>query len=130
MMDPITKLILEQEQEKGKNDLHAEIIKWFLSNPYPKDDKVHAFAEKLGQDPDEFEGHIYMVLSSFLSEGNSKGKDIKHDPKQLEIGIKVEMEHTTNPVLARKISLDHLVEISDYYTRLAKMEKEAGIKED
>ena len=127
-MDKLTQQILEQEQEKGKNDLHAEIIKWFLANPYPKDDKVHAFAEKLGKDPDEFEGHIYMVLSSVLSEGRSKGKDIKHDPKQLEMGIKVEMEHTTDPLISRKIALDHLKEIPDYYTRLDKMEKEAGVE--
>jgi hypothetical protein len=124
-MDPITEQILKEEEQKGMNDLHAEIIKWFLKNPYPKDDKVHAFAEKLGKDPDEFEGHIYMVLSSILSEGYSKGKDVKHDPKELEMGIKVEYEHTTNPLISRKISMDHLVEIPDYYTRLARMEKEA-----
>ena len=126
-MDTLTQYILEQEK-KDTSDLHAKIIKWFLENPYPKDDKVHAFAEKLGMDPDEFEGHIYMVLSSILSEGNSKGKDIKHDPKELEMGIKVEMEHTTNPIISRKIALDHLEEISDYYTRLARMESEAGVE--
>jgi hypothetical protein len=43
------------------------------------------------------------------------------------MGIKVEMEHTTDPLIAKRISLDHLSEIPDYYTRLAKMEKEAGI---
>ena len=47
------------------------------------------------------------------------------DPEQLEMGINVEMEHTTDPLIAKKISLDHLSEISDYYTRLAKMEAEA-----
>ena len=47
------------------------------------------------------------------------------DPKELAMGIKVEMEHTTDPEVATKILLDHLAEISDYYTRLAKMEKEA-----
>lgn len=124
-MDKLTELVLEQEAKRSENDLHAEIIKWFFENPYPKDDKVHAFAEKLGMDPDEFEGHIYMVLSSFLSEGYSKGKDIKHDPNELEMGIKVEMEHTSNPLLSRKIAMDHLVEIPDYYTRLDAMEKEA-----
>ena len=127
-MDKLTEQILLKEQEKGKNDLHAEIIKWFLANPYPKDDQVHAFAEKLGQDPHEFEGHIYMVLSSVLSEGRSKGKDVKHDPKQLKMGIKVEMEHTTDVIISRKIALDHLKEIPDYYTRLDKMEKEAGVE--
>jgi len=127
-MDTITLFILLEEEKKNLSDLHAKIIKWFLENPYPKDDKVHAFAEKLGIEPDEFEGHIYMVLSSFLSEGYSKGKDIKHNPKELKMGIKVEMEHTTTPLLSRKIALDHLAEIPDYYTRLAVMEKESNAK--
>ncbi len=127
-MDPITLFILLEEEKKSMDDIHTKIINWFLENPYPKDDKVHAFAEKLGIEPDEFEGHIYMVLSSFLSEGYSKGKDIKHNPKELEMGIKVEMEHTTNSLLSRKISLDHLAEIPDYYTRLAILEKEANAK--
>lgn len=126
-MDKLTQYILKEEK-KDTSKLHAEIIKWFLANPYPKDDKVHAFAEKLGMNPDEFEGHIYMVLSSILSEGYSKGKDIKHDPKELEMGIKVEYEHTTNPLISRKIAMDHLVEIPDYYTRLAKMESEADVE--
>jgi len=117
-----------EEMDKGESDIHVEIIKWFIANPYPKDDAVHAFAEELGVDPHKFEGHIYMLLSSMLSEGKSKGKDIKHDPKELEMGIKVEMEHTTTPLISRKISLDHLVEIPDYYTRLAKMESEAGVE--
>lgn len=46
--------------------------------------------------------------------------------KELAIGRKIEMEHTTNPEIAEKIALDHLAEIPDYYTRLVKMEKEAG----
>lgn len=50
------------------------------------------------------------------------------DPKELEMGIKVEMEHTEDPVIAKKIALDHLAEIPDYYTRLLKMEKEAEAK--
>jgi len=127
-MDKLTQHILDEQEKKDTSDIHAKIIKWFLENPYPKDDQVHAFAEKLGQDPHEFEGHIYMVLSSILSEGYSKGKDVKHDPNELKMGIKVEMEHTTNPIISRKIAMDHLVEIPDYYTRLAKMEKEADAK--
>jgi hypothetical protein len=41
---------------------------------------------------------------------------------QLVQGIKVEMEHTTNPDLAREIALDHLLEMPDYYTKLRGME--------
>jgi hypothetical protein len=116
--------------EEAKGDtLQEELIKWFIDNPYPEDSKVHSFAEKKGIDTHKFEAEIYKILSSFLSEGKSKGKEVKHDPKELEMGMKVEMEHTTITVLARKIALDHLVEIPDYYTRLKKMEAEAGIKD-
>lgn len=41
--------------------------------------------------------------------------------EQLAIGIKVEMEHTTDPEIAKKIALDHLKEDSNYYTKLAKI---------
>jgi len=47
------------------------------------------------------------------------------DFEQLRQGILIEMEHTKDPNVAKKIAIDHLSEISDYYTRLAKMEKEA-----
>jgi len=121
-------VILNEQANDGKMDLLEKIIKWFQANPYPDDDAVHAFANELGVDEHEFEKHIYHILSSVLSEGKSKGKDIQHDAKQLEMGIKVEMEHTTNPIISRKIALDHLVEIPDYYTRLDEMEKAAGVK--
>jgi len=122
------KQIILNEMAKGETDLLSKIIEWFVANPYPKDDAVHAFAQKLGIDEHEFEGHIYHILSSVLAEGRSKGKDVKHDPKQLKMGIEVEMEHTTNPIISRKIALDHLKEIPDYYTRLDEMEKAAGVK--
>ena len=50
-------------------------------------------------------------------------KDV--DPKELDMGIDVEMEHTSNEYLSKIISLSHLAEIPDYYTRLKKMEDEA-----
>lgn len=117
------------EQDSSDKNLQGDLVKWFLENPYPEDKKVHAYAESKGIEPDVLETTIYKIISSVLSEGKSKGKDIKHDPKELEMGIKVEMEHTTCPIVARKIALDHLVEIPDYYTRLKKMEAEAGIKD-
>jgi hypothetical protein len=40
------------------------------------------------------------------------------DPWQLQRGIEVEMEHTTDPVTARKIALDHLREHPRYYSKL------------
>jgi len=49
--------------------------------------------------------------------------------KQLRMGIKVELEHTTSRSEAREIALDHLREMPDYYSRLADMERSGGVTE-
>lgn len=51
----------------------------------------------------------------------AKEQDV--DPKQLEMGIKVEMEHTNDKEEAKKIALQHLAEDPHYYTKLKKLEK-------
>jgi glucan phosphoethanolaminetransferase (alkaline phosphatase superfamily) len=43
--------------------------------------------------------------------------------KQLEAGINVEMEHTTNKKVAEEIARDHLNEDPKYYLKLKKVEK-------
>ena len=58
----------------------------------------------------------------------------KFDIEQYRMGLDVELEHGTkfpltnvtndDPLLTGKIALAHLSEFPDYYTRLAKMEKE------
>jgi len=48
--------------------------------------------------------------------------DDQFDKNELEMGIKVELEHTDNPEFAKSIAKDHLAECSRYYTYLAKME--------
>lgn len=47
---------------------------------------------------------------------------------QIEKGIQVEKEHTSSEAEAKRIAMDHLVEIPDYYDRLLAMEK--GAKKD
>jgi len=53
----------------------------------------------------------------------------KLNKTQLGMGIKVELEHTKDKRLAKKIAADHLAEQylkgkkQDYYTRLKQMEK-------
>jgi len=42
--------------------------------------------------------------------------------KQMNMGIKVEKEHTSDNAQARKIALDHLEEKPNYYTALSNME--------
>jgi len=60
--------------------------------------------------------------------GNSVGRKyttlyylLKH---QLEMGLKVEMEHTDDTTKAREIALDHLMEDPEYYTKLATIHKD------
>jgi len=45
------------------------------------------------------------------------------DKEQLEMGIKVEKEHTDDEEIAMDIALDHLSEDPEYYSKLARMEK-------
>ena len=59
----------------------------------------------------------------------------KFDVEQFRIGLDVELEHGTvdpktnvtddDEIMTGKIALAHLNELSDYYTRLKKMEEEA-----
>ena len=61
-----------------------------------------------------------------VSDIDNKYPNIPHSfiNEQLIKGIKVEMEHTDNPEVARKIALDHLEENPFYYEFLDKMEEE------
>lgn len=51
---------------------------------------------------------------------NSKPSDF--DPKQLAMGIRVELEHANSLKVAREIAMDHLKEDPRYYTKLRRIE--------
>jgi hypothetical protein len=57
------------------------------------------------------------------------GVSVDSIEEQIEKGMKVELEHTSDLDRARKIAIDHLAEFPDYYDRLAKMEEEAKAEE-
>lgn len=46
--------------------------------------------------------------------------DEAFDKRSLQAGVKVEMEHTNNPSVAKEIARDHLTEDSRYYQKLKK----------
>jgi hypothetical protein len=59
--------------------------------------------------------------------GDRKSKDNvsqQYMNKQIEIGMKVEAEHTKNKVMQKKIAMDHLKENPYYYEYLIRMEKQ------
>ena len=108
--------------------LQERVIEFFRENPNPTDNEIHEFAGNLGINKHKFEEVIYKLLGDILGYGRSIGFEGEYDSHQLAMGIKVEMEHTNNKIISEKIAKDHLAEISDYYTRLDKMEKEAGVE--
>lgn len=112
---------------KESEDIEDKIIEFFLNNPTPKDhEEIHKFAEKLGfKEASELEEIIYKLLGSFLGFGKSKDFKGTYDPKQIEMGIKIEKEHTNNDKIAERIAKDHLAEFPTYYTYLDEMEKKA-----
>lgn len=56
-----------------------------------------------------------LDLIDLLAEGT-----FRPDPKELALGIEVELEHTSSRQKARQIAIEHLQETPDYYTRLHK----------
>jgi len=109
----------------------SALIKLLSTDKTIKDHRdFHALADELGMDEaGDLEEKAYALLQSFFAQGRymEKGSGKKFSEEELAMGDKVELEHTDNPVIARRIAMDHLTEISDYYTRLKKMEAAAGI---
>lgn len=137
----------EQEEEDAavveltdvESDVRSKIIEYFSDkkNTGIQDKDFHKFAEEeLGIEESVAETTVYSILSSFFAAGLSKNTEdeIEYDEEQVEMGTKVELEHTSDDAIAKKIAYDHLAEIPDYYTRLAKMEemakKELGLEEE
>ena len=57
-----------------------------------------------------------------------KAKPSDFDPRELAMGIKVELEHTKSRRLAREIAMDHLSEDPRYYTKLKKVHAESTMQ--
>lgn len=60
-------------------------------------------------------------LKQFISGG--RGEETEPEdvcPRELEVGIEVEMEHTDDPEIAEEIAIDHLTEDPEYYSKLCK----------
>lgn len=126
--------ITDLVKKASDTEVQTKILDFLKENPSPSDEEdIHNMADKLKVNKHHFEESIYKILGGFLSGGKSKGFDGKYDEEQLRMGIEVEQEHVVGSglpeeimnAIAKKIAQDHLAEFPDYYTRLAKMEKEA-----
>ena len=83
----------------------------------------------------------HFTTAQALEIGNALGIDwSEFDVEQFRMGLNVELEHGhrdpatdvtgDDPMTTGKIALAHLNEFPDYYTRLARMEKEAAEARD
>lgn len=72
----------------------------------------------------------YKQSKENLSGGRADDKKPSDfNKKDLEDGEKIEMEHTSDPDVAREITMDHLEEFPSYYKALDKMEKKLEEKQ-
>jgi hypothetical protein len=133
-MNRIEKIAMKIAIDKlGIDPLAMKTAEFFRDNPNPSDSAFHVWAEKEGLDTHVAEAAAYRLatmLTTFIFKGRAAEKNFIEkdaDPSELSMGISVEKEHTGCFLVAKRIALDHLAEIKDYYTRLKKMEEEAGI---
>ena len=81
----------------------------------------------------KFKEMYEMDMTGLADETGTTEKDV--DPKELKMGIEVEMEHTKDKSVAKQIALDHLAEDPKYYTKLKEIDPHhesvnEGLKED
>ena len=99
-------------------------MRFRYAGPFIKEKKM--FKDLSDEQKIEF-ADTFIKNGKFVETG-TKEEDV--DPKELEMGILVEYEHSGGKTemakeIAKRIALDHLSEISDYYTRLKEMEATA-----
>lgn len=104
-----------------EKSVEGAIIEFLADNPNPPDKKIHDLSDKMKIETDKFEARVYGILSDVIEHA----KGAKANPRELAMGVKIEMEHTKHPELARYIALAHLREIKNYYTLLKEMEDKA-----
>lgn len=133
-MDILNKIqsYIKEEEIYINYNTNEEIYNFLLNNPTPNIDDIQELADKLSLDVESLTLYAWKFLGSFCAYGyyNESGKDAdKFDTEELMKGIEIEMEHTNDEFIARRIAYDHLAEISDYYTRLEILEKDAGVED-
>jgi hypothetical protein len=99
-----------------------------------KEKPTDEFRQQMPDSKEEYSAHDYAKEMEVRGENEESsciedlatrhGVSLEEITNQLEMGLKVEMEHTEDMDVAKKIALDHLGENPHYYTKLAKMEAE------
>lgn len=116
------------QEEESSSVVGLQLASFLKEHPEPELEAFSAWVAKSGVDAEEALEAVLVMASKFVAlamGGESRGKT----PKgvlldQVRRGIEVEKEHTSDPLVAMKIALDHLTEFPEYYTALDKMESD------
>lgn len=123
---------------ESTKDVESYPILFKLNDKYYVLDGHHRITNAILKDEKEVMAYVYDYKAQNLEFGGlSKGKSVEdianmHNisvseiNSQLQKGVKVESEHTSDKKLAEKIAKDHLVENPNYYTILDKVGLENG----
>jgi hypothetical protein len=115
-------------QEEPSSGVGVQVATYLKDNPEPELEAFSAWVGKSGVDAEEALEAVLVLASKFASfamGGKSGGKPPKGvATDQVKRGIEVEKEHTSDPLVAMKIALDHLTEFPEYYSALDKMESD------
>jgi hypothetical protein len=103
------------ELTKHAKVCECKLVSFFVKNPKPTDKQFHEWAESQGYDHHKAEEAVYKLLGDLFK--NLKGDAVKADSAQITKGIKEELEHTDNKLIAKKIALDHLKKDPNYYDK-------------
>jgi len=101
----------------------SSILDFIQNNPQYSPGASQAY----GIPEEELNSTVYALahkMANFIRGGISgkKQTDVSSvDQSELKTGISYERKHTNDESIAKKIALNNLTEIPDYYTRLSKM---------
>ena len=98
----------------GEDEIFAG-LRWEMKHmEYPSKDVARPIVIKNLETNPKYYSDLDMYLQS-----DKQGKIMENiDPKELEMGMEAEKEHTQDKALAKKIAMDHLKEDPRYYSKL------------
>jgi hypothetical protein len=122
MMSPVEKAKHQRNMHRLMKILNKHQVQYFEYPNIP-----NTLVRKLYEAMDKIPGGLAQGkgLTDLVRKMDPKGYQYNMQllnvlKKELELGIKTEMEHTSDPKIAKEIALDHLFEDPKYYTKLKK----------
>jgi len=70
--------------EGGKAPTKDEVLEWFLDNPKPSDEEVHAWAEDMGFAPESVEEVVYGLVGEYAKKLDSEGEGEEEESEEDE----------------------------------------------